>query len=144
MPQTREERLAKQKEWREKNKEHRAKYKKDNIERDNQKRRELRASRKQEEYDKNHKYYLKNKKRICENTCKYYQTEIGIKKRLIRGWKNAGIIDGDYESLYEYYISVKECPICDCNFTKYKKVLDHNHNTGEPRMVMCSLCNLNE
>lgn len=144
MPQTREERLAKQKEWRLKNKEHRAKYKKDNKERDNEKRRALRKSRKDIEYIKNHEYYILNKDRICQRTCDYYKTEIGIKNRTIRGWKKWGIKDGDFESVYEYYLSESECPICNHDFSKYNKVLDHDHKTGEIRMVLCQVCNLRE
>ena len=144
MPQTREERLLKLKEWRDKNKEHRAQYKKDNRERDNQIRRALRKSRKEEEYNKNHEYYILNKERICQRSTDYLKTENGIKSRMIRGWKKCGIKDGDYESLYEYYLSESECPICNHNFSKYNKVLDHDHKTGEIRMVLCQMCNLTE
>jgi len=144
MPQTREEKLAKLKEWRLKNKEHRAKYKRDNRERENEMRRKLRASRKDEEYKKNHEYYLVNKERICQRTTDYLKTDIGIKNRTIRGWKKCGIIDGDFESVYEYYLSESECPICNHDFSKYNKVLDHDHETGEIRMVLCQMCNLRE
>ena len=135
------------KEWRAKNAEHRRQYKKDNRERDNQKRRELRANRKDEEYKKNHEYYLENKERINKRTSNYYQTEKGRKIRIIRGWKTAGIIDGDFESLLDYYCSITECPICDFKFEKKQqceKVFDHDHETGEPRMVLCRQCNINE
>lgn len=84
-------------------------------------------------------YYVKNKKRLS-----LYYKEYNIKnhqKYCIRQWKRQGIVDEDYDSLYQCYIEEKNCWICGHDFSKYRKNLDHDHETGEARFVCCNLCN---
>ena len=108
------------------------------------------------EYDKkwrnNNKEYLKeyrenNKEKINEYYKEYYQTEKGKKIRRIDLWKQRGIKTDDYDFLYDWYMSINNCLICDVELIsgsgiKNQKHLDHDHETGEPTMVVCGYCNL--
>ena len=65
------------------------------------------------------------------------------KLRTIHNWKRRGIIDTDYEALFEYYLNCTECMICLNRFDKrINKHLDHDHDTGEPRFILCRSCNV--
>ena len=79
----------------------------------------------------NQQYRLKNKEKVN----KYFR---------IGKWKNRGVISEDYNKLYEYYLSVKECENCGIELNQdeaTKKCLDHDHNTGLFRQVLCKVCN---
>ena len=96
---------------------------------------------KQKEYNK--VYYEKNKEKHKE----YNQSEAGKKSRRIFDWKRCGVKHDDFDSLYEVYINTKFCEQCNIelvegNFGANKKVLDHDHETGEFRNVICHLCNI--
>ena len=61
---------------------------------------------------------------------------------VIATWKYRGIIDNDFNSLYEYFLKETHCWICDKEYKKRSdKVLDHCHETGEPRYIVCRGCN---
>tara|TARA_R110000772_G_scaffold25718_2_gene66839 strand:- start:12015 stop:12314 length:300 start_codon:yes stop_codon:yes gene_type:complete len=90
------------------------------------------------EYHK--KYYLENKKKKQE----YYKSPEGIKTRNISKWKHRGVLSDDYDKLYEYYLSINNCELCNCELNlcnKSLKCLDHDHNTGGFRNVLCKGCN---
>tara|TARA_R110000772_G_C13080327_1_gene417389 strand:+ start:97 stop:624 length:528 start_codon:yes stop_codon:yes gene_type:complete len=61
-------------------------------------------------------------------------------------WKKWGIDVND--ELYNRYLNCDNCEICNMNIestslrTKYSKVLDHNHATGEVRYICCHGCNM--
>ena len=74
------------------------------------------------------------------------KTEAGKKSQRISRWRNRGVINDDFNSLYEYYINCKNCEECNVeliegNFGSNKKCLDHNHETGLFRNVVCCACN---
>ena len=89
------------------------------------------------------KEYMKNYK---EKFKEYKQTEAGKKSGRITNWKKRGVIHDDFNSLYEYYINCKFCEHCNVelvegSFGNNKKVLDHDHETGLFRNILCHICN---
>ena len=96
-------------------------------------------------------YREKNKEKIKEKYLLSQEnkiiTEEDKKKRRIKDWKRRGVINDDFNSLYEYYLNCKFCEECNVelvegNKVKNHKCLDHNHKTGEFRNVLCHSCNI--
>lgn len=106
----------------------------------------LKDPEKRKAYEK--EYREKNKDAISERRKEYRQTEAGKKSKRISNWKKSGVISDDYESLYNFYINSKNCEECkveltvDKRTTKTTRCLDHNHDTGEFRNVLCQSCNI--
>ena len=102
-------------------------------------------------YKENNKEKTKEYNRLCkennkeyykEKSKEYYKTKKGIKSRIIKGWKTKGVINDDFDKLYDYYLNCKFCEECNIDFTLCKKNLDHDHTTGLFRNVVCSSCNI--
>jgi hypothetical protein len=77
----------------------------------------------------------------------YRQSEAGKKSARITCWKQSGVISDDYDALYKKWKETKLCEICNAeliegNKGKNKKTLDHDHNTGEFRNIVCNACNV--
>ena len=66
------------------------------------------------------------------------------KYETIRNWKRRGVVYGDFEELYYIYMRTLNCSHCNKEFkNSYERCLDHCHNTGKFRNVVCRTCNLN-
>ena len=67
------------------------------------------------------------------------------KYNMIYNWKKSGLICDDYNALYETYIGTMECEHCQIEFTKNNwRCLDHNHETGLFRSIVCHRCNVHD
>lgn len=92
-------------------------------------------------------YYQANKQAISEKQREYIKTPQGRKVYRISTWKYYGLIHDNYDELYEIYINTTNCQNCSVLLTEDKKTtsttrcMDHDHNTGLFRMVVCNKCN---
>ena len=64
----------------------------------------------------------------------------------MRNWERRGVI-GNYEELLKKWKDATNCYDCNISFdtepkTRSRKCLDHNHETGEFRNILCTICNI--
>jgi len=66
----------------------------------------------------------------------------------IRNWKKYGLIcrEGEsYQDIYSFVMSIEKCNLCNIKFNNenhsQKRCMDHDHNTGYFRQVLCRRCN---
>ena len=87
-------------------------------------------------------YYVNNKKKVAAYQAKNLATPEGIKKHRIKSWKYYGVI-GNLSKMYdERYILSTECEVCNKTYKSSKdRHLDHDHDTGLFRQVLCCACN---
>ena len=83
----------------------------------------------------------------------YEQTENGKMRMRIGNWKktdskNKGLVmdnPEDYLTIYFHWLASTNCEKCNKEYTeKNVKCMDHNHNTGEYRNILCHNCNSND
>ena len=115
MVQSREEKLKKQREYYQNNKEQIA--------------------------EKHREYNEKNKEHLTEQKREYSQTPAGKKTRIMERWRRRGVKNVN-EKLYNDYIATTHCESCSNEFiSSYDRCLDHDHETGDFRWVICRNCN---
>jgi len=171
MPLTDEEKKIKRAEYYQRNKEKIKEKNKKYYERNQEKITQQQAEYKKEYWKKNkekitqqHAEYRKNNKdKIKQQVQDYrernkekrkiykqehYQTPTGKKSFRITNWKQRGVISNDFNELYEKYLSQTNCEECNVELTYdlkrmgTTKCLDHNHETGEFRNILCHCCNV--
>jgi DNA-directed RNA polymerase beta' subunit len=93
------------------------------------------------------KYYENNREKIIEQQKEYYETENGFKNSKINLWKRRGVVCDNFDALYDHYTSTAYCDYCKVELTIDKentsttKCLDHCHETGLFRNILCLSCN---
>ena len=139
------------KQWRIDNREYIKQYNFDNRESIKQWNIDNREKMKQYRIDnaEKHKTYTKqwrinNHELIKEQKKQYYYDN--PEKMTIQNWKRLGLIELEgvytYESLYEYYLSISHCEVCETKFkNSFDKCMDHCHKTNIFRWVLCRNCN---
>ena len=65
----------------------------------------------------------------------------------IKNWKLIGLIcrEGEtYKDIYYHVMSVNNCELCNLSFETRENIrrMDHDHNTGYFRKVLCNKCNV--
>ena len=147
---TKEQRKLYNKESYEKNKEKikekQKKYYEKNKEKIDEKHKVYNKNNREKIKEQHKNYYENNREKVLEKNKKWGQTEAGKKSGRITKWKQRGVKNDDFESLYEVYINTKFCEECNVelvegSFGNNKKVLDHDHETGLFRNVLCCGCN---
>lgn len=64
------------------------------------------------------------------------------KTDIIYKWKKRGLLYHDIDELYEIYINTMNCSHCGKEFkTTRERHLDHDHETGSFRAIVCNGCN---
>lgn len=87
-------------------------------------------------------YYQNNKDKVLSREAGYYETEKGKKRKTINAWKRNGLIADDYEALYDLRENAEKCDVCDKVFKPdEKRCMDHDHETGKFRQILCYSCN---
>jgi len=78
----------------------------------------------------------------------YRTTEHGKRNLLVGKWRNYGIVSDDWDNTYHVYNTTTNCDYCNVPLEggrgRYSKCLDHNHENGEIRGVICKRCNLRD
>jgi hypothetical protein len=84
------------------------------------------------------RYYEKHREKLLERekTCPKR-----LKALRISSWKRSGVV-GDYDELYTIWLAATECWCCKNDLSKKgDKCLDHDHETGKFRQILCRDCN---
>ena len=103
---------------------------------------EYRQKNKEKIRQKVKEYKQKNKDNIKQYNKEYRQTENGKKTNRISEWKKYGVIHDNFDELYKLYLNTTECMVCKKTFKNTKdRCLDHDHETGEYRQILCRYCN---
>ena len=131
----------------EKQKEYDKKYRLENIEKKKEYEKKYRLENREQKNEYLKKYRLENKEKIKEKNKEYRKTEAGKKTYRITTWKQHGVVCDDWDKLYDKYINTWNCEHCNKKliegmYGNNKRCLDHDHQTGLFRAVLCHYCNV--
>ena len=92
-------------------------------------------------------WHSQNREKHNENMKKYYKTENGRKKYRIQAWKKSGVKHDNFETLHTIFMDTKYCEKCHVELIAgggfgAHKHLDHCHETGNFRNILCGGCNI--
>lgn len=92
---------------------------------------------------KNNLWYSKDLGGRKTKAKEYYQK----RKPLVAKYRSDLRLDRKYSLTREDWNTMlaeqdNKCLICDCEFNKYKPCVDHSHETGKVRGLLCRRCNL--
>ena len=96
--------------------------------------------------EKKHLNYLKHKEKNKEHKKQYakeYRKKPSyIKSQKIRSWKGQGLkaTKEEMDIIYDRYLNSSQCELCNQDYSKYKKCMDHSHETGKFRNIICHQC----
>ena len=135
-------------EKKERKRESNRKYNENNKEKINERKRIYYQNNKEKEKERVRVYNENNKEKEKERLRAYGQTEQGKRSYRIRKWRHRGIVCENFDNLYDYFINCKDCEECgielnvDKRRTSTTRCLDHCHESGEFRNVLCHSCNI--
>ena len=100
------------------------------------------------------KWYQENKQKHDDKTrlWRINNREKYQKNSRIYKWKQRGLLlrdDETYDIIYEKFINTTHCELCNVELSKEKKrskttkCMDHCHETGFIRNILCHSCNTN-
>ena len=106
----------------------------------------------QKEYKKDpEKFHKRNKKWRDNNPEKvkaYLESDLYKKLCKIASWKHHGIIQDDWDNIYDIYMNTTKCDYCLKDFkSTLDRNLDHNHNITDRnniRGILCRVCNTSD
>jgi len=88
--------------------------------------------------------YEANKEKLAAQKKEYCKTEAGLKTQKMKNWRKNGV-NNVTDELYDYFMSCDKCEACGKEFTDtYNKCLDHDHDTGDFRYILCRGCNTHD
>ena len=137
MVQNEEEKKARRMEttriWKENNEEYWAEYKK-----------KYNRNNKEKIAEKAKEYRQNNKEKLAEMKQNYDKTPAGKKVVMMAKWRSRGVKNVTDE-MYNNYIATTYCECCLKEFSSSRdRHLDHDHETGEFRWVICHACNTHD
>ena len=65
------------------------------------------------------------------------------KSDTIYNWKKRGLICDNIDEIYDRYTNATNCELCNRQFA-IRRYMDHNHQTGAFRNIVCNSCNMSD